>query len=143
MAFFSPTIATKRPSRSGASIFGGVSTIFIARARLRLRERDYTAPPRRIPISSAWRRRPFEAVVDRLSQAGARHRHHRDGGRALGIERAQVGKEIGRSLDEIAARGEVEHRRRTFGASRRRRAEGERRLARFDPLGIEPQLRPW
>src|SRR5262249_56369127 len=111
MAFFSPTIATKRPSRSGASIFGGVSTIFITRARLRLQERDYSAPPRPIPTSSARRRGPFEAVVDRLAQAGARHRHHRDGGGAGGVERAQGGKEIGRGLDQIAPRGEAEHRR--------------------------------
>src|SRR5262249_6024819 len=131
MAFFSPTIATKRPSRLGASIFGGVSTIFIARARLRLQERDYSAPPRPIPTSSARRRRPVEAVVDRLSQAGGGHRHHRDGGGAGGVECAQVGKEIGRGLDEISARGEVEHRRRAFGAGRRRRSEGKQRLARF------------
>src|SRR5215510_11332225 len=40
------------------------------------------------------------------------------------------------------ARREVERHRRARGAVRRRRPEGEQRLARLDIVGVEPQPRP-
>src|SRR5215831_15943712 len=104
MAFLFPTMATKRANRSAARNLAGVSAIFIARARSgRCGASDYSAADGRIPTSWARRRGPLEAVVDRLAQAGARHRHHRDGRGARRIERAQVRKEISRGLEEIAA----------------------------------------
>src|SRR5436309_12237727 len=71
--------------------------------------RDYSARRADFPTSSARRRGAREAVVDRLAQPGQRDRHYRDGGRPRGIERAQLREQIGRGLDEVAARGEVEH----------------------------------
>src|SRR5262249_58297240 len=83
-----------------------------------------------------------EAVVDRLAQAGVRDWHNRDRGDAGGIECAQMQKEIGGGLDQVAARGEVEPERGVLGAARGRRSEGEQRLARLNALRLKPQPRP-
>ena len=58
---------------------------------------------------SARRRGARQPVVDRFAEAVVRHRHHGDGAGAGGIERAQMREQIGRGLDQIAARREIEH----------------------------------
>ena len=83
-------------------------------------------------------RRAAEPVVDRLAETFMRHRHHGDGGRAGGIERAQMREQIGGGLDQVAARGEVEHARRSAPAGACG-AEGEQGLARRDARRVEPQ----
>ena len=51
---------------------------------------------------------------------------------AGGIERAQMRKQIGRRLDQIAARRQIEHAFGAPGACRRRWSEGEQRFAGLD-----------
>ena len=65
---------------------------------------DYSASSNGIPTSCARGGRPCETVIDRFAQARVRDRHHRDGGGACGIERAQVGEQVGGGFDQIAAR---------------------------------------
>src|SRR5215831_17944750 len=103
MAFLLPTIATKRTNRSVARNLAGASAIFIARTRSTSLARDYSAAGGRIPTSWARRRGALEAVIDGLAQARAWYRHHRDSRGTRRIEHSQVGKQIGRGLDEIAA----------------------------------------
>ena len=142
MACFSPTIAVKRASSSADEEFGGCSGD-IHHASSVTADGTLTIARRTRWISYLIARGggAREPVVDRLAEARVRHRHHRDGGRACGIERAQMGEQVGGGLDEIAARRQVEHRRGAFGARAPGRAEGQQRLARFDLLGVEPQPR--
>src|SRR5687767_7765103 len=87
------------------------------------------------------RRRAVQAVVDRLAETGARHRHDGDGRGAAGVEHAQVGEQIGGGLDQIAAWREVEPARYALGALDRLGTEGEQRFVRVNARGIEPQPR--
>ena len=50
-----------------------------------------------------------QPVVDGLAEAMMRHRHHRNGARAPGIERAKIAEKIGGGLSEIAAHGQIHH----------------------------------
>ena len=103
---------------------------------------DYSASSHGFSTSCARGGRPCEAVIDRFAQARVRDWHHRDGGGACGIERAQVGEQVGGRFDEIAARRQIEHQSGTLGTLGRDRAEGEQRLARLHILRVEPQPRP-
>src|SRR5215468_245193 len=134
MAFLLPTIATKRANRSVARNLAGASAIFIARARstsLRLvtiaRRVAEFLPHGRGAAARASR----SLIASPRPTRGTRR-----------IERAQVRKEIGRGLDEVAAPRQVEHGRRALGARRRCRAEGEQGLLRLDAPSIKPQPRP-
>ncbi len=98
---------------------------------------------RRIPggCGSPRCRGAREPVVDGLAQAVLRHRHDGDRHGAHGVERAQMGKEIGRGLHQVAVLREVAH-----GGGLRRAcdqglAEGEQRLARRNAARGEPQAR--
>src|SRR5262245_3967012 len=124
MACFSPTIATKRAMRSAASglagDLGGVSTMFITRARsCREQRKKYSPPGGGFPTSRTRRGGTLQAVVDRLAQTLVRHRHHRDGRDPRGVERAQVREQVGGGLDQVTARREVQRQRRARGAARR------------------------
>src|SRR5262245_7549726 len=71
-----------------------------------------------VPVgrSGSWRGGARQSVVDRLAQAVARDRHHGDAGDAGAVERAQVRKQVGGRLDEVATRREVERGRGALGA---------------------------
>src|SRR4029077_15485634 len=94
MAYFSPTIAAKRTSRSGA----GVRVWRLSFIGTKSSAREVCAS-----VSCARGGRAPQAVVDRLAQALRRHRHDRDRAEVFGIERAQMGKQVGGRLDQIAA----------------------------------------
>ena len=144
MACLSPTIAAKRAQRDrSVGNLAGVWTIFITRARSDGTRPDYSASSNGIPTSCARRGRACEPVVDRFAEARVRDRHHRDGGGACGIERAQVGEQIGGGFDQIAARREVEHQQRR---ARHPRAATGPKASSASPasyiLRMEPQPRP-
>src|SRR6202171_165064 len=102
-AYLTPTMARKRAIRSGDR--GGVGwTIFI------LVSCSYSFPPHRGAA---------QPVIDRLAEPVMRHRHHRDGVRALRVEGAKIAEKIGGGLREIAPRGPIHHRGRV-GWSRHR-----------------------
>src|SRR3984893_4736707 len=91
-AYLSPTILRNRAIDSGES--GGLAgfTIFILVSCV------YSVPPNR---SAA------QPVVDRFAEPVLRHRHHRDGARALGVENAKIAEKGGVGLREIAMRGQI------------------------------------
>ena len=60
-----------------------------------------------------------------IAEAVVRNRHHGDGFSAHGVERAQLREQIGRRLDEIASRRQVEHGRGLIGAGSEPRPEGQ------------------
>src|SRR5437868_10013119 len=104
MAFFSPTIAAKRASRSAEANFVGVSAMFIACCLvLWFARANYSAPGRTFPTSGARCGRARQPVVDRLAESLARHRHDRDGRGTGRVERAQMGEQVGGGLDQVAA----------------------------------------
>ena len=82
-----------------------------------------------------------QPVVDGFAEPVMRNRHHRDGARALGVERAKIAEKIGGGLIEIAARGQIHHRGRGVSSRHCVRAERQQRLAGLDAVGIEPHLR--
>ena len=140
MAYFSPTIAAKRASRSAggpARALGHVHRVCSTVAF----GADYSAPAGRFPTSWARRRGALEPVVDRFAEALVRDRHDGDGGGAAAVERAQMREQVGGRLDQIAARREVERRRRVLGACRPTTGRTRAALRRPRRAGIEPQPR--
>src|SRR5690606_17020327 len=88
MAYFSPTIFLNASIRSGGN--AGLDWMFIRLSRFRGGS-------------------PLQPVVDRLAEPFMGDRHHGDGARSGGVERAQMGKQVGRGLDQVAPCGQVEH----------------------------------
>ena len=82
-------------------------------------------------------RRALEAVVDRFAKTGVRNRRDRDC-RMIRIEPAQIGEQMRRRFDEVAARRQIED----IGAWREVAAEIEPGFARLAPRRVEPQSRP-
>ena len=87
------------------------------------------------------RRRARKPVVDGLAEALVRHPHHGDGGDVTSVKRAEVGKQVGRGLDQVAARRQVENDRGMFGAGRHSGAEGEQGLAGIDAVHLQAKPR--
>src|SRR5713226_959666 len=125
-AYLSPTTLRKRATNSGGSGGAGGWTIFILVSCVPSFPRHGgTAQP----------------VIDRFAEPVMRHRHHRDGMRALGVEAAKITEKIGGGLIEIAARRQIQHRGRRVNSRHRGGTESQQRLAVFNSLGIEPDLR--
>ena len=76
-----------------------------------------------------------QAVADRLAEAVRRNWRDGDAGRASRVKFAQIGEKIGRRLDEIAARRQIEHQ----PVAAKRPAKIESRLARLQLVRVEPQ----
>src|SRR5258707_10456322 len=93
-AYLSPTIAPKRAISSGES--GGADgwTIFI-----------FVSCTSLFPAN----RGAAQPIVDGFAEPVTRHRHDRDGARALRIERAKITEKIGGGLIDIAMRGQIHH----------------------------------
>ena len=73
-----------------------------------------------------WRGGPGKPVVDGFAETLVGHAHHGDGGDIRLVEGAEVGKQVGRGFDEIAARRQVEHEHGLLDTGRHSGAEGER-----------------
>src|SRR5476651_2644802 len=110
MAYFSPTIATKRSSTAGEGRPAGLLISFMSG----------TLP---------WSGRARKPVVDGLTQPVMRHRHNCDCQRADRIKRAQMREQIGCCLHQIAMRREIEHAHSSLRACRQLRAKGQKSLA--------------
>src|ERR1700688_2165289 len=113
-AYLSPTIARKRAISSGES--GGADgwTIFIFVSCTSL------FPPHRGAA---------QPIIDGFTEPVMRHRHDRDGARALGVERAKIAEKIGGGLIEIAMRGQIHHRGGRVKPRYRIRPKRQQRLA--------------
>ncbi len=80
----------------------------------------------------------LEAIVDRLTQAVVRYLHYRDAPDTGSVQRAEMGEEVSRRFDQVAARRQIEH-----CAGSRRRAKGEQRFPRLRSIGIKTQRGLW
>ena len=70
-----------------------------------------------------------QPVVDGFAQPLVRNRHHRDGARALAVERAKMAEQIGGGLVEIAALRQIHHRGGGVNSRNCSEAERQQRLA--------------
>src|SRR5258708_7649554 len=133
IAYLSPTIWRKRSIISGES--GGAEaegwTIFMVVSCFyllfyRLAPDCGTAQP----------------VVDSFAKLVMRHRHHRDGACARGIERAKIAEKMGGGFCKIASRRQIHHCGRRVHSGYRTGPERQQRLAGLNAGGIEPDRCP-